>query len=594
MEEKTKEKHKSARIKTRAVANFFVCFSLLLVSFSVGSAAQAAALYISPSAGSYNVGKTFSVTVGISSADRAVNAASGAISFPQDKLEITALSKTGSIFSLWVQEPVFNNSAGTVSFEGIVLNPGFTGASGKILGVTFRVKAAGAAPLNFSSGSVLANDGKGTNILSSLGSASFALEVPVTGPAAPEATTPVPAAGVPAAPQVSSSTHPDPNRWYAKKTATFSWLSSSGITGVNVLADRNPNTDPGTRSDGLFSAYTYEDVEEGTWYFHLRLRNARGWGAISHFRFQIDTTPPDPFVITFPEGKESEIPSPPVRFSAADAASGIEYYVMTIGEQDAVRVRPEEMRDGIYKAIAPQEPGPHTLVIQAFDYAGNVTVAAEEFTVRSLTVPEITRYPSELPEGEALKVAGKAYPNSRVSVVVVAEDGREEWSEAESDQNGAFVLIWPTRLKAGLYTIAAQVTDSRGAKSERSAPLTILARQRPLLRVGSLVVTYLSVVITLLALLFLLAAILIYAWYRFTKFRKKIRKEVSEVEAVLHASFKTLRGNIGKQIQLLERAKTKRELTTEETKLIRQLKRDFDEIERVVQKELSDVEKEVR
>lgn len=135
--------------------------------------AQAANLYFSPSSGEYDVGKTFSVNVYVSSADQSMNAASGVISFPQDKLEVTSLSKTGSILTLWVQEPSFSNSAGTVNFEGIVFNPGFTGVGGKVLTINFKVKAAGAVPLNFSSGSVLANDGKGTNILANLGSAQF-------------------------------------------------------------------------------------------------------------------------------------------------------------------------------------------------------------------------------------------------------------------------------------------------------------------------------------------------------------------------------------------------------------------------------------
>ena len=78
----------------------------------------------------------------VSSADQSMNAASGVISFPQDKLEVASISKTGSIFTLWVQEPTFSNSAGAVTFEGIVLNPGFMGANGKAITINFKVKAA--------------------------------------------------------------------------------------------------------------------------------------------------------------------------------------------------------------------------------------------------------------------------------------------------------------------------------------------------------------------------------------------------------------------------------------------------------------------
>ena len=104
-------------------------------------------LYIfSPSSGEYAVGGVFSVSVYVSSADQAMNAASGAISFPPDKLEVISLSKTGSIFTLWVQEPLFSNSSGAVNFEGIALNPGFTGIGGKLITVNFKAKAAPAPP----------------------------------------------------------------------------------------------------------------------------------------------------------------------------------------------------------------------------------------------------------------------------------------------------------------------------------------------------------------------------------------------------------------------------------------------------------------
>ena len=106
------------------IALIFLFFGLLPVS------TEAATLYFSPSSGEYVVSRTLSVSVYVSSAGQAINSASGIISFPQDKLEVTSLSRTGSIFTLWVQEPSFSNSAGTVNFEGVVLNPGFTGATG--------------------------------------------------------------------------------------------------------------------------------------------------------------------------------------------------------------------------------------------------------------------------------------------------------------------------------------------------------------------------------------------------------------------------------------------------------------------------------
>ena len=87
--------------KTTLVLICFLFFSLL------GFKAQAASavLYLSPSSGSFNIGKTFSVSVYVSSTEQNMNAVSGVISFPNDKLEATAISKSVSFISLWVQEP---------------------------------------------------------------------------------------------------------------------------------------------------------------------------------------------------------------------------------------------------------------------------------------------------------------------------------------------------------------------------------------------------------------------------------------------------------------------------------------------------------
>src|SRR3989344_8796693 len=151
---------------------FAVSFFILLFPFSIASAAT---LNFSPPSGSHNVGSTFSTNVIVESTDQAMNAVSGVISFPWDKFEVVSISKQGSILSLWPAEPSFSNSQGTVSFEGIALNPGYMGANGKILTITFRARNTGQANLSFSSGSVLANDGTGTNILNGLRVAIFTL-----------------------------------------------------------------------------------------------------------------------------------------------------------------------------------------------------------------------------------------------------------------------------------------------------------------------------------------------------------------------------------------------------------------------------------
>ena len=163
------------KTKTKTAKLLFLCLFTLV--FLVAPLAEAASLYVSPSSGNYGIGDSFTVGVYTNSSDQALNAVSGTLSFPTDKIEVTSVSKAGSIMSLWVSEPSFSNSAGTVSFEGIVLNPGYSGSAGKILSVTFHTKGGGSVPVNFATGSILANDGQGTNILTGFGSGNFIIEL---------------------------------------------------------------------------------------------------------------------------------------------------------------------------------------------------------------------------------------------------------------------------------------------------------------------------------------------------------------------------------------------------------------------------------
>lgn len=146
---------------------YLVYASLLFFSPFVS---HAATLSLLPASGSYAAGETVVVSVAVSS-NTAINAVSAVLSYSADTLELRSISKEGSIISLWVQEPSF--SAGRASVEGAILNPGYTGASGRVARLIFRAKAQGPAYVRFASAEILANDGVGTNVYEGASPASF-------------------------------------------------------------------------------------------------------------------------------------------------------------------------------------------------------------------------------------------------------------------------------------------------------------------------------------------------------------------------------------------------------------------------------------
>ncbi|MCX6794427.1 MAG: cohesin domain-containing protein [Candidatus Falkowbacteria bacterium] len=591
------------QLNRRLVLSVGLAF-IFSVFLALPATALAASLYFSPSAGAYEVGKTFSVSVYVSSADQAMNAASGAISFPKDKLEITALSKSGSIFSLWVQEPVFSNSTGVINFEGIVLNPGFSGSGGKIMTINFKVKAAGQAGLNFSSGSILANDGAGTNILKSLGSASYKLSAaaspgtpvgqvteakPAVAGEVPAPAAPPAIAGVPAAPQILSSTHPDPNAWYNNNNPKFTWKVPAGITTVRVLYDKYPVSNPTVVYQPPISGKDLVGLSDGTYYFHAQFRNAKGWGAVSHFRFQIDTVPPVAFTVKFPSQQNTNDPRPVVLFDTTDELSGIDYYEIKAGDGQAFKVTPGEIVGSNPYVLPVQKPGQHSIIVKAVDKAGNSATASEIFSVTALDAPVLDYYPNDLTEGDVLKVPGKTYPESNVTIFVRDELGLVSSDTIISNSQGNFTMIWSKRLLVGTYSLWAQVTNVDGAKSAITTPSTFVVRQPVLDKIANLVLNYLSV---FMLLVFFILGLIFFAWYGWHKFlllKKKIKKEAKGVEKDFLDIFDHLQQDIEQQIRLIEKAKNRRELTTEEKRIITILRRDLAVAKKVLSEEMKNI-----
>ncbi|MEK7558277.1 MAG: cohesin domain-containing protein [Patescibacteria group bacterium] len=151
-----------------ALLVLFSAIPLIAVAQQLG-----ASLYISPLSSNPRAASNFTVTIKADSLGEPVNAVKGTLTFPRDRLEIIGISKIGSILNLWVEEPRFSNINGTLKFQGGVPNPGFMGSGGTVLHVIFRAKLAGATSLIWKDGEVLANDGKGTNILIDLQNLDF-------------------------------------------------------------------------------------------------------------------------------------------------------------------------------------------------------------------------------------------------------------------------------------------------------------------------------------------------------------------------------------------------------------------------------------
>ncbi|OGH81194.1 MAG: hypothetical protein A3F93_04005 [Candidatus Magasanikbacteria bacterium RIFCSPLOWO2_12_FULL_34_7] len=563
---------------------FFVFIFLfsIIVNASFWGTVKATTLYFSPSVGSYDSNNIFSVGVYVSNPNESMNAVSALITFPKEVLEVASVSKSNSIINLWVREPSFSNSKGFVNLEGIVLNPGFTGASGKLLTINFKVKTAGLANVLFSEASVLANDGQGTNILTSLNNANFYLGS--TNVLSNELVKPPKTFN---SPIIYSETHPNPSDWYAKDSINFNWLMTDDVTDVGVLVDQKSFTNSGTVSVGKIDKYTYSNLDDGTWYLHIKLRNASGWGQAGHFQFNVDTEGPKNLEIKIVDRTDMTDPKIDFIFSAEDELSGIDYFEVKI---DGTVDKNVDFESATYQAEL-LGLGNHIITVRAVDKAGNFTEDSIDFVVEELDAPVIDEFNRIITTNDTLIISGRSSANSKVTVWLQNSGGDIIKNIVDSNGDGEFRVTVGDRLNEGTYEIRAEVITDTGAKSRPSDPLLVVVRQPTLTMIGALTITFLSVVVQIAGLLAMLVLLILYFRYKVKKMLLKFRKDLNFTETDLHIAFNNLKKNIKNQEDMLNNKKINHEELTEEDEklMLERLEVDLDKVEKLITKDIEEI-----
>ncbi len=484
-------------------------FWFLVFGFSRAQTRPSASLFFAMTGGTFRVGESFNLGIRLSSPDETCNAAQGTIRFSNNLLEVVRVSQAGSIFTLWPQAPTFSNADGTISFAGGLPNPGFKGGSALIFTVTFRGKKQGTADVNFSSGTILANDGFGTDITKALGSGRYTITAAEVAPPAPAA--PV---GTPVAPAVSSPTHPDQNKWYANRTAEFKWPLVKNITGVSILFNQSPRSDPGNLSDGLFNSRTFAADRDGVWYLHIKLKNSAGWGEITHFKTQIDTEPPLPFSVFVKEDTKITEFQPTLIFEASDATSGIDYYQISIDDKEPVTWR--KTKDSTTFKIPEKLPaGKHSIKVIAFDFAGNYKESEKEIEIIKAGPPIIEFITSKLWSGDPIVVEGSSPPKSNVILKITdKQTGAETQHDISADERGRWFFAFKKILPAGKYELRAALVTPEGIESPFTEPFLILILKPYVFYL------WLAGLITLSITFIIQILLLLYYWKKIKKRRK--------------------------------------------------------------------------
>ncbi len=571
---------------------FLILVVLCVCFFSFLSSALAATLSVSPATGVYTAGQTFSVKVFVNTSGAAINAADGALKFNPSEVSVVSVAK-GSIFGLWTAEPAFSNSAGTISFSG-GSPTGYTGAAGTVITATMRAKTAGSPKLSFSSGSVLAADGRGTNVLTKMNGGAYTISAESSTPVAEVIVEYVAPANTPSAPVVTSTTHPDTTKWYTTNTAQLSWKLPDGITAMRTLLNGNAVSVPTKVYDSPVSSITLGDLAEGTQYFHLQFKNEDGWGKVAHYKLATDTQKPTSFIVTLKEGTDVSNPEQTLSLAVVDASSKVNRFRIQVDATESYEFI--DTKGSSTVTLRKVDPGHHTVIIEAFDDAGNSIVSSFSFDITSFEKPRFTEFPHEINEQVIPVIKGLTKPRAKVEVSLtklglgVSQAQAVIVKEVTAGDSGEFVYIPDGKLTLGVYELTAFATDEYGAQSEVSDPITVAVQQPGYLKIGSMVVSFLSVLIPLLALSALLALLVWFGFMRMRSLKKGVSREAKEAHKMLGVEFANLRDVIASEREALLGSRKTKKLTKAEDDLLRALDEAMVSSEKRVQKEIVDVE----
>jgi len=350
----------------------------------ITNTAFAADVVLTPASDSYVEGQIFTAEVQVAPSARSVSAVAATILFDPDTLSVVNLVKNDSAFPLWLTEPLFSNTTGTITFSAASQTP-LTDPT-TLLTITFRATTAGISAVTFENTSVSAA-ATGSDVLQNTIGSTYTITASSSSLAMVEAVT-TSADGLPLAPDISSPAFPDPDAWYMSKEGIFSWMLDPAVTAVAAELAASFDNVPEEVYNPPINEFVIlpEDIVEGIQYVSVQYRNAIGWGAITNLPLKIDFTPPEPFVIKL-ASLSSSSSFPTIVFDANDVMSGIDYYELTIGGGKSKRIN---HNDGVIAyTLSELTDGAYNINVTAYDRAGNKAISTTAVAVAAGWAPAV-------------------------------------------------------------------------------------------------------------------------------------------------------------------------------------------------------------
>lgn len=175
-------------------------------------------------------------------------------------------------------------------------------------------------------------------------------------------------------------------------------------------------------------------------------------------------------------------------------------------------------------------------------------------------------------------IGASNYPKAQVLMTFIAQNGSKVFILDTADADGNFNLLVPNSLKRGFYTVTAVIIKEDKTNSTTSNTIIV--------KIGN-IFSDLGWEIQLVILLLIIAILylLLRAHSHFGKnknIHKAIRREVNDAQNVAHRFFDILREDVIDY--------DNKKLTSVEHKRMSGIKKDIDDAEKVIDKEIKDIE----
>lgn len=265
-------------------------------------------LSLLPQDSTHQVGETIPLQLYVNlNNSSAANAFGVTLHYSTEYLKVIEIDTEGSICTLFPENSV-DNATGEATLSCGLPSPGLLEPFGFLGTLQVELLKEGYATVNIEEASqVLANDGQGTNILTSVQNTGInvvghqkAADIPfLTNKPTDETLTVI--TDIELLPvRVVSPTHPQQQKWYSNNSVEFVWeKTSQAITSYSYILNNKPDTIPNGRNGVDTTSVSFFEVQEGVSYFHIMPIAGNLDLPVSHFQIQIDTdTPKDLKVIS--------------------------------------------------------------------------------------------------------------------------------------------------------------------------------------------------------------------------------------------------------------------------------------------------------